>query len=284
MFAFVRDRQPLAGIFGGLPAGRELGSNTLDRGMTLTRRLRRIQPVDQQPCDALLLAQQRTAGGLGRMRREDRLDADLPEQRLDLLQREAARTQLREALLQPARLWRAAVVHVLPAPAHAMHLLRRVDHLEPGGKSADQLARLRRGAFLRSHHQLHAVFGVALAPADGGLPVTLDGIEDFVAALVPDHLADELAKRMHVVAKRRVLDREKYAFAGHDRSECYQSRHAIPRCRNATVGSAPPSRLAVARGRTRPRQIVGNDCQWYVHNVQIARLSGCVQHKSRGIR
>ena len=38
-----------------------------------------------------------------------------------------------------------------------------------------------------------------------------------VAALVPDHLADELAERMHVVAQRRVLDREKYAFAGHGR-------------------------------------------------------------------
>ena len=63
----------------------------------------------------------------------------------------------------------------------------------------------------------HAVLGVALAAADGGLPVTLDGVEELVAALVPDHLADELAERMHVVAQRRVLDREKDAFAGHGR-------------------------------------------------------------------
>jgi hypothetical protein len=37
------------------------------------------------------------------------------------------------------------------------------------------------------------------------------------ALKVPDHLAHELAERMHVVAQRRVLDREKYAFAGHGR-------------------------------------------------------------------
>ena len=67
------------------------------------------------------------------------------------------------------------------------------------------------------HDQLHAVLGVAVPPADRGLPVALDEVEQRLAALVPDHLADELAERVHVVAQRRVLDREEYAFAGHGR-------------------------------------------------------------------
>ena len=53
--------------------------------------------------------------------------------------------------------------------------------------------------------------------ADGGLPVALHRLEERVAALVPEHLADEPAERMHVVAQRRVLDRENDAFAGHGR-------------------------------------------------------------------
>jgi hypothetical protein len=164
-----------------------------------------------------------------------------------------------EALLEPARLRRAAVVHVLPAPAHAVHLLRRVHHLEPRRERADQLAGLGRRPPLRAHDELHAIVGVPLAASDRGLPVALDGSEDLLAALVLDDLAHELAERMHVVAQRRVLDREKYAFAGHDRRTaggerlivcsrrcaCYQTagpRSLLPRCnRGGHRGSCRPA-------------------------------------------
>jgi len=42
---------------------------------------------------------------------------------------------------------------------------------------------------LRAYDELHAIVGVPLAASDRGLPVTLDGSEDLLAALVLDDLA-----------------------------------------------------------------------------------------------
>jgi DICT domain-containing protein len=47
--------------------------------------------------------------------------------------------------------------------------------------------------------------------------VTLDEVEQRLAALILQDFAHELAERVHVVAQRRVLEREENAFAGHGR-------------------------------------------------------------------
>ena len=137
------------------------------------------------------------------------------EQRHHLLQRLPARTQLLEAIVEAAGLRRAAVVHVLAAAAHAMHLLRHVDDLEPGAERADHLARLGRRPPAGAHDQLDRVFRLAEAAPDRGLPVAFHGIEQRRPALVAQHVADEPAERVHVVAQRCVFQRKENAFAGH---------------------------------------------------------------------
>ncbi len=182
----------------------------------LSGRLRKLEPRHQQARHALLLAQQRAPRRLGRMRREDRLDAQLPEQRERLLERETVLLQPVEAVLQPARLRTRIRVHVLAPAPDAMNLLRHVHDLEPRRERTDQLERLFRWPSLRAHDQRHAVIGIALAAPDRGLPIAFDRIEERLAALLLQHLADEMTERMHVVAQRRVLRWEMDALAWHE--------------------------------------------------------------------
>ena len=217
MLALVGHGQSVARVSGGLPARGEFRAHAFDRGTALRRGPRRVEPADQQAGDALLLAQQRAARRFRRMRGKDRFDAQLAEQRHDLLERVAAGLQPREALLESAGLRSAAVVHVLATAAHAVHLLREVHDLEPLREGVDQLLRLGGRATLRAHDQLDRLFGFALATPDGRVAVSLDGVEEVLPALVLEHFADELAERVHVVAQCRVLERKEDAFAGHDR-------------------------------------------------------------------
>ena len=177
VLALVRDRQLFARIVRGLPAGRQLGAHALERHAALDRRQRRIEPAHQQARDALLLAQQGAARRLGRVRRKHRLDAEAPEQLDHLLEAVTDRAQPLEALGQAAGLLGTAVVQVLAPAAHAVHLLRHVDHLEPGGERADQFGGLLRRPAVGPHDQLHGRFRVAVATADRHLPVTLDFLE-----------------------------------------------------------------------------------------------------------
>ncbi len=151
------------------------------------------------------------------MRREHRFDAEPPQQRDDLLERHATRREPAEALLETARLRRAAVVHVLASAAHAVHLLGQVHDLEPGAERPYQFLRLPGRAALGANDQFDRRLGLTLPTADRGMAVTLDEVEERLPALVLQDLADEFAQRMHVVAQRGVLEREEDAFAGHSR-------------------------------------------------------------------
>jgi hypothetical protein len=53
------------------------------------------------------------------------------------------------------------------------------------------------------------------AATDRGLSVALDRVEQRLATLFLEHLAHEVAERVHVVAQRRVLERKEDAFASH---------------------------------------------------------------------
>ena len=217
VLALVRDRELLARIVGGLPAGREFAAHSLEGGAALDRRERRIEPRHQQARDALLLAQQGAARRFGRVGRKNRLDAQAPEQFDHLRQAVTDRAQLLEAFGEAAGLVGTAVVEVLPPPAHAVHLLGHVDHLEPGAECPDQFGGLLRRPAVGPHDQLHGGFRVAVAAADRHLPVALHFLEEGVAALVPQYFAHESAKCVDVLAERRILCRERNVFACHGR-------------------------------------------------------------------
>ncbi len=100
---------------------------------------------------------------------------------------------------------RSLLQEVFPAPAHAVHALGEVDHLEPGAERADQVARLARVAPGGARDELDRALRPSLAAPDGGDAVALDQREEPLAALVAQHVADQAAERVHVLAQRRVL-------------------------------------------------------------------------------
>ena len=247
MLPLVRDGETLAGVAGRLPPRREFRPHALDGRVLLPGCPGRVESPDQQSGDPLLLAQQRAPRGFRRVRREHGLDAQAPEQRDHVLEAHAAPSQPGKALVETARLGRAAVVHVLPAAAHAMHLLRQVDHLEPGRERADQVLGFAGLASLCADDQLHRLVRVALSTADRRLPVGLHRLEELLAALVPEHLAHQLAKQVHVVAQRGVLEGKEDAFAGHVRRWCCLESGS----ESAARGTAAESFVSVPANRTK---------------------------------
>ncbi len=151
------------------------------------------------------------------MRREDRLDAQPAEQLDGLVECMAALLQPLETVRQATGLRLAAVVEIGATAADAMDLFRHVDHLEPGREGADQVFGLLRRPGFRPHLQLDAGAAVVVATADRELAIPFNFREELVAALIPEHLADQRAQGVHVVAQRRVLGGERYVFAWHDR-------------------------------------------------------------------
>ncbi len=86
-----------------------------------------------------------------------------------------------------------------------MHLFRGIHHLEIGREAAHDLQRLLGRQVLDESCQLFAGLLVALTPAYRALPRVLDEVEQIVAALFPDEVADHRAERAHVVAQGLVL-------------------------------------------------------------------------------
>ena len=106
-------------------------------------------------------------------------------------------------------------LEVLAPAAHAVHLLGGIDRLKPGGERAGQIGGERGlapgGAPLELARRRRRRF----APRDGGAPVPLHEIEEFLAALVAQDLADEITERMHVLTEPGVFGRELNTFAIH---------------------------------------------------------------------
>ena len=126
--------------------------------------------------------------------------------------------QPRQRLDDAARL-RRALVEILAAAADAMHLLRHVDHLEPQRERAHQVARLRGRHVARADRELARAFGAAVAARDRGLPVLLHRVEQRIAALLADHLADQRAEHVHVFAQLGVFERKGNVGARHGAGE-----------------------------------------------------------------
>ncbi len=147
---------------------------------------------------------------------EDRLDPQAGQQPADLADPHAGAAQAGGGLHQAAALRHAAPL-VVAAAADAVHLLGQVDDLEVGGEGARQLRRRRRLEPAQPPPET-GVAVVALAAGDGGAPHGLDPLEQPAAALLGEHLADQLAEPADVVAERLVLGGELDAALGHRRS------------------------------------------------------------------
>ena len=172
--------------------------------------------------DPLLFAQQGAAGRFRRVRREHRLDAQAGEQLENLAQSEARALQGGERVLDTSRLRPLTFPQeILAAAAHAMHLLREVDRLEPGGEGPHEIARQCRRTVTDARAELGARLLVAFAAANGGHAVELDQLEQLLAALLAQYLADQRAQRVDVVAQSRMLGGELDVAAIHDKRPAF---------------------------------------------------------------
>jgi hypothetical protein len=228
VLALVRDGQPLARVLLGLPARRELGADLLPGRAALGGRDRRIEPVEHQPRDALLLAQHRAARRLGRMGGEHRVDRDRLQPLEHLRQRAALAVQALQHVLESARLRMRRVVQVLAATTDPVDLLGEIHGLEPGRERPHEIACLGRCTAPRTREQRHFAVGIALAPPDGVDAIAFHEREHEVPALLAQDLADERAERVHVLAERRVLGGKLDVLAVHrGTSRCRRQRPRI---------------------------------------------------------
>ena len=165
MFSFIGHGAARPRLVLGLPARCELGPDLLPYGVPLAGRCTGIESLQKKIGDSLLLAQQGAARRVGRMGSKDWRDRRPPQHGHDLVEGDAAVAQLGYRRLQAVTL-RQGTVEVATPPPDPMDLLGKVNDLEPGGKRAGELLRLRR----RTTGQVSA------QQADIGLAVAL-GIE-----------------------------------------------------------------------------------------------------------
>src|SRR5580692_9465645 len=207
MLALVGDGESFTRVLLGLPDARHFQAHARPDGFELPARQPGVQPIEEVLRDALLLAQDGAPGGLGRMRRKARLDADGADERKRLLERVSLLFQARDGFRDASGLGGAGVGEVLAAAAHAVHLLGGVDRLEPRGEGTREIGRgqgLAAGCPSLERSRC-ARCSADLAPLQSGKPVALDRLEQLIAPLVARYLADEIAESVHVLAQARVL-------------------------------------------------------------------------------
>ena len=90
MLGLVAQPNALVQALDGLPARRHLLANLAKRRFELVRSEIGVHHLDEVPRDVVLLAQQRTARHLGRMRHEHGLDSNRRKRALDLVSRRRA--------------------------------------------------------------------------------------------------------------------------------------------------------------------------------------------------
>src|SRR5690606_32825505 len=99
----------------------------------------------------------------------------------------------------------ALVAQVLAPPADAVHLLRQVDELEVGRECANEIARGARRQRAEQRLQLLVGLRMTFAARDRGPPRRFDEIEQRLARLLANELADELAQAMDIRPERLIL-------------------------------------------------------------------------------
>jgi hypothetical protein len=141
VLGFVAQAYAFVQALDGLPPSRHLLADLPENRLELVRREIGIHHLDEMPRDAVLLAQQRAARDLGRMRHEHGLDADAGQRALDLVAVHTLFLQTLQDVDESPRLRRARVAQVRAPAADAVHLLRHVDHLEVSRERANEVAR-----------------------------------------------------------------------------------------------------------------------------------------------
>ena len=136
---------------------------------------------------------------------EDGLDAQPVDELLQFVDGHARGFQLNERVLEAAGLVVTDLAQILAAAANAVHFLGGVDHLEVGRKAANHLQCKIGIQVLDELGELFTRLFVFLAPANGAAPGVFDKVEQLVAALFLDQVADHCAQRAHVVAQGLVL-------------------------------------------------------------------------------
>jgi hypothetical protein len=234
VLALVGDGEALPRMFLGLPAGRDLGAQPALQVTHLLRLELRVQPVEQDAGHALLAAQLRAARGFGGVRDEDRFESQRRQQVEHLVERHALRAQLRQRILDAARLRPPAVGdEVFPAPSHAVDPLRDVHGLEPCREGAHEVPRLRRWPSGNAHCELVGAGLRAFPPGDGLQAVVLDQIEQRLSTLLAQHLPEHHAELVHVLAQGEMLGGEFDLVAMHAGAfypPVARRWHPAPRC------------------------------------------------------
>ncbi len=133
LLALIRHCQPFARMLLCLPSGGDLHSDAAPDVACSVWSEGRVEPVEQQLRDPLLLAQQRASDRLGGVRCEHRLDAQAPEQLQHLSKTQPPGLERCERVRDSAGLGPLTVVdEVLSAAPDAMHFLGQIHRLEPG--------------------------------------------------------------------------------------------------------------------------------------------------------
>ncbi len=189
----------------GLPAGRHLEPDRPELGGDLVGRHVGVEHVQQVARDVLLLAQQGAARDLGRMGREDGLDAGPGDGLLDAVGVDAFGLEPLQHVPEPERLRLRRFLGIgAPAP-YAVNLLGHVDDLEVGRERSDEVACRARRQRREQGPELGEGAAVAFAVRDRSTPRGLDEVVQRLAGLLANELADELAEPMHVLAQRLIL-------------------------------------------------------------------------------
>ena len=126
-----------------------------------------------------------------------------------------------------------------------MHLLGKIDGLEPGGEGPHQITRQCRRTVPDARGELGARLLVAFAAADGGHPVELHQLEQLLSALLAQYLADKRAQRVDVVAQGRMLRGKLDVAAIHDKRPAFYPIGRGSPCQQDGFGALELLRLAV---------------------------------------
>jgi hypothetical protein len=170
---------------------------------------RRIEPIEQQVRQTQLLTQDGAAGRFRRMGHEHRFDAQRTHQALQVFERTALRLQTPDRVGDAARLWLATIIEEIGATApDAVQLLSEVDRLEPSRERAFEIARNARRPIPHARLELFSGRCIATPTGDGERAVALDDLEQGFTALLAQHLTDQCAEHVHIVAQRGVLGGE----------------------------------------------------------------------------
>ena len=218
---------------------------------------RRIEPIEQQIRQTQLLTQDGAAGRFRGMGHEHRFDAQRTHQALQVFERTPLRLQTPDGVGDAARLWLATIVEEIGATApHAVQLLSEVDRLEPSRERALEIARNARRPIPHACLELLSGRRIATPTGDGERAIALDELEQRLTALLAQHLTDQCAEHVHIVAQRGVLGREIRFGTIHgaqstpDRRIDCRASHAAGRKRRRPEGSLPPA-FARIPGRQR---------------------------------